>query len=176
MSWTCSVCQEEFSRKDSMRRHMSRKHSELRSFPPFKAAPFCPDKCQRFHFVHPLTCMVAGMTVSGKTIWVKSLLQQAQRAISLPPERIVWCYSHWQPAYLELMTTMPNIEFVKGIPENLEQYSYFDIHKRNLMVIDDQMADAGNDKRIPSPQLKRHLHRTELIPSRERQSKYQLKQ
>ena len=40
------------------------------------------------------------------------------------------------------------IEFVKGIPENLEKDSYFDIHKRNLMVIDDQMADAGNDKRI----------------------------
>ena len=36
----------------------------------------------------------------------------------------------------------------KGIPENLEQDSYFYIHKRNLMVIDDQMADAGNDKRI----------------------------
>ena len=46
------------------------------------------------------------------------------------------------------MTTIPNIEFVKGIPENLEKDSYFDIHKRNLMVIDDQMADAGNDKRI----------------------------
>ena len=92
--------------------------------------------------------MVAGMTGSGKTIWVKSLLRQAQRAISPPPERIVWCYSQWQPAYLELMTTISNIEFVKGIPENLEKDSYFDIHKRNLMVIDDQMADAGNDKRI----------------------------
>ena len=46
------------------------------------------------------------------------------------------------------MTTIPNIEFVEGIPENLEKDSYFDIHKRNLMVIDDQMADAGNDKRI----------------------------
>ena len=34
------------------------------------------------------------------------------------------------------------------IPSNLEHDSYFDIHKRNLMVIDDQMADAGEDKRI----------------------------
>ena len=110
-------------------------------------APNSIDNCKPFHFVHPFTCMVAGMTDSGKTIWVKSLLQQAQRAISLPPERIVWCYSQWQPAYLELMT-IPNIEFVRGIPENLEQDSYFDIHKRNLMVIDDQMANAGNDKRI----------------------------
>ena len=100
------------------------------------------DKCKPFHFVHPFTCMVAGMTGSGKTIWVKSLLQQAQRAINLPPKRIVWCYSQWQPAYLEMMATIPNIEFVRSIPSNLEHESYFDIHKRNLMVINDQMADA----------------------------------
>ena len=109
MSWTCSVCQENFSRKDSMRRHMSRKHRNA-GLTPFRAMPFSVEKCQRFQFVHPFTCMVAGMTGSGKTVWVKSLLQQAQRAINLPPERIVWCYSQWQPAYLELMAIMPNIE------------------------------------------------------------------
>ena len=125
MSWTCSVCQEKFSRKDSMRRDMSHKHSESRSFTPFKAVPFSPEKCQRFHFVHPFTCMVAGMTGSGKTVWVQSLLQQAQNVIEPPPERIIWCYSQWQPAYSELLNTVPNIEFVKGIPENLEQDSYF---------------------------------------------------
>ena len=43
---------------------------------------------------------------------------------------------------------MPNIEFIRGIPSNLEHDSYFDIHQRNLMGIDDQMADAGEDKRI----------------------------
>ena len=91
-----------------MQRHMSRKYSESPSFTPFRAMPFSPEKCQRFQFVYPFTCMVAGMTGSGKTVWVKPLLQQAQRAINLPPERIVWCYSQWHPAYLELMATIPN--------------------------------------------------------------------
>ena len=127
-----------------MQRRMYNKHGNT----VLSRTPNFLDNCKPFHFVHPFTCMVAGMTGSGKTIWVKSMLQQAQRAISLPPDRIVWCYSQWQPAYLELMTTIPNIQFVKGIPENLEKDSYFDIHKRILMVIDDQMADAGNDKRI----------------------------
>ena len=72
-----------------MRRHMSRKHSESPSFTPFRAMPFSPEKCQRFHFVHPFTCMVAGMTGSGKTVWVQSLLQQAQNVIDPPPERII---------------------------------------------------------------------------------------
>ena len=88
------------------------------------------------------------MTRSGKTVWVKSLLQQPQEVIHLPPERIVCCYSQWQPAYMELLVTIPNIEFVKGIPSDLETDSFFDINKRNLMVIDDQMEKAGGDKRI----------------------------
>ena len=51
------------------------------------------EKCQRFQLVHSFTCMVAGMTGSGKTVWVQSLLQQAQTVIDQPPERIIWCYS-----------------------------------------------------------------------------------
>ena len=43
---------------------------------------------------------------------------------------------------------MPHIEFVKGIPTALEQDSYFDANKRNLIVFDDQMIDASKDKRI----------------------------
>ena len=46
------------------------------------------------------------------------------------------------------MATKQNIELVRGIPSKLEHDSYFDIRQRNLMVIDDQMADAGEDKRI----------------------------
>ena len=80
MSWSCPVGQKDFSREDTTQRHMSSKH-----------------------LVHPFTCMIAGMTGSGKTLWVKSLLQQAQKAIHLPPERIVWCYSQWQPAYSEII-------------------------------------------------------------------------
>ena len=92
--------------------------------------------------------MVAGMTGSGKTAWVQTLLQQAQNVIDLPPERIVWCYSQWQPAYMVLVATIPQIEFVKGIPPDLEHDSYFDVNKRDLIVFDDQMIDAGGDKRI----------------------------
>ena len=122
---------------------MSHKHSESRNFTPFKAVPFSPEKCQRFHFVHSFTCMVAGMTGSGKTVWVQSLLQQAQNVIEPPPERIIWCYSQWQPAYSELLNTVPNIEFVKGIRKNLEQDSYFDDNKSNLIVIDSSIGDGG---------------------------------
>ena len=80
--------------------------------------------------------MIAGMTGFGKTAWVRSLLQQASEAICLPPERIIWCYSQWQSAYTEMLVVMPHIEFVKGIPMALEQDSFLDVNKRNLIVFD----------------------------------------
>ncbi|KAL9958150.1 hypothetical protein ACROYT_G035124 [Oculina patagonica] len=147
-----------FSRKDSMQRHMSSKHSTS-GFPPFQALSVSPVKCQRFHLGHPFTCMVAGMTGSGKTVWVKSLLQQAHKTMHPTPERIVWCYSQWQPAYRELLLTIPGIEFIKGIPSTLEQDSFFDVNIRNLIVIDDQMIEAGSDNWIVNLFTKGSHHR-----------------
>ena len=140
MSLSCPVCQKDFSRKDSMQRHMNRKHSNSNFAP---VIPMSQERCQRFQLVHPLTCMVAEMTGSGKTVWVQSLLQQAQTVIDQPPERIIWCYSQWQNAYTQLLMMIPTIEFVKGIPESLENDTYLDVNIPNLIVIDDQMTEAG---------------------------------
>ena len=82
------------------------------------------------------------------TASVRSLFHQASETIYLPPERIIWCYSQWQPAYTKMLVAMRHIEFVKRIPTALEQDSYFDVNRRNLIVFDDQMIDAGKDKRI----------------------------
>ena len=92
MSWSCPVCQKDYSRKDNMQRHMNGKQSNS-NFPPVRS--MAQEECQRFQLVHPFTCMVAGMTGSGKTVWVQSLLQQTQTVIDQPPERIIWCYSQW---------------------------------------------------------------------------------
>ena len=120
---------------------------------------YSAERCQRFQFEHPFTWMVAGMTGSGKTVWVQLLLTQAYRMINLPPEKIVWCYSQWQPAYMEMLVTIPNIEFVKGIPTALEQDAYFSVNKRNLIVIDDQMIEVGKDNRIVNLFTKGSHHR-----------------
>ena len=139
-----------------MQRHMNSKHS-YSGFAP--VIPMSQEKCQRFQMLHPFTCMVAGMTGSGKTFWVQSLLQQAQTVIDQPPERIIWCYSQWQPAYTQLLMMIPTIEFVKGIPPSLDNDSYLDINIRNLIVIDDQMIEAGSDNRIVNLFTKGSHHR-----------------
>ena len=85
---------------------------------------------------HPCTCIVGGCTQSGKTVWVKSLLENAQKTISPPPQRIIWCYGQWQPSYFNMMRTMPGIEFNEGIPDDIDNGCYLDISKRNLIILD----------------------------------------
>lgn len=117
------------------------------------------DNCSKFQLLHPFTCMVAGTTGCGKTVWVQQLLDHAHTMITPPPQRIVYCYSQWQPAYVEMLRTVPGIEFIRGIPQELEKDHFFDIKLRNLIVIDDQMTETGNDKRIVNLFAKGSHHR-----------------
>ena len=50
-----------------MQRHMSSKHSSPVSSPMYSARNFT-EKCQQFHFMHPFTCVAAGITILGKTV------------------------------------------------------------------------------------------------------------
>lgn len=94
----------------------------------------------------PFTCIVAASTGSGKTVFVKRLLENATAMIHPPPTRIVFCYAQYQKLYTELSRTMPQIEFIPGLPEDL--IHMFDPNLNNLVVIDDLMAEAGDDVRI----------------------------
>jgi hypothetical protein len=64
------------------------------------------------------------------------------------PQRIIWCYGQWQPSYFDMMRTMPGIEFNEGIPEDIDNGDYLDVSKRNLIIMDDLMAQSRKDKRI----------------------------
>ena len=72
-------------------------------------------------------------------------------------------YSQWQPAYKQLLMMIPAVEFVEGIPESLENDSYLDVNKRNLIVIDNQMTEAGKDNRIVNLFTKGSHHRNPRI-------------
>ena len=47
------------------------------------------------------------------------------------PENIIWCYSMYQPAYDEMLKTIPNIMFVEGVPGDLETLMNASKKRRN---------------------------------------------
>lgn len=89
---------------------------------------------------HPFTCLIAGPSQSGKTHFVKRLLQQKNSLIDTPIEDIIWCYGEHQPWYHSFHN--PRVRFVEGLIDH-EQLSPEHPH---LVIIDDLMHEA--DKRV----------------------------
>jgi hypothetical protein len=97
-------------------------------------------------FEHPFTCIIAGPTKSGKTEFVKTILQALPYYIHPCPTNIVWCYGMEnidQINAIKLVSTV-NIDFIEGIPD-LNIFSPKDI---NLLIIDDLMNDVGKSKQV----------------------------
>ena len=97
---------------------------------------------------HPFTCIVAGPTGCGKTTFVARLLRNASAMIDPPPEQVTWYYGQWQSAYESL--DIPNLRLEEGLPKS------FDTGKRNVVVLDDLMAET--DGRVTELFTKKSHH------------------
>lgn len=91
-------------------------------------------------FIHPSTWIVAGPSQSGKTHFTYRIL--TENVIEPSPNRIIWCYSIYQPLYDVLKSKIPFIEFHKGLDANI--LNKFKPDDNNLLVIDDLMRESGN--------------------------------
>ena len=89
---------------------------------------------------HPFTCIISGPTGCGKTSLVKSIF--LEDAVQPRPKHILWLYAADQPLY----KGMKQVNFVKGIPENIE--SRFNPSHNNLLIIDDLMTELHSDARL----------------------------
>ena len=64
------------------------------------------------------------------------------------PDRIVYLYKRWQHLYDEMQEAIPNIEFIRGIPDDLDEDAFFDVKKNNVIICDDMMSVAAVDPKI----------------------------
>lgn len=95
-------------------------------------------------FQQPFTCLIAGPTQSGKTHFIKEILKFKNIIISEPIERVVFCFSSWQPLFQDIKEIDPKIEFNEGIIN----FNEFNPNKRNLLILDDLVHDCENDTNI----------------------------
>ena len=98
---------------------------------------------------HPFTCVIAGPTGSGKTVWVSRFLAQIGLLMTPTPEEIIWCYGEWQPGY----NKMRGVTFVEGLTK-IEDWQG---HRRRLVIIDDLMSET--DDRVTKLFTKGSHHR-----------------
>ncbi|VDI35595.1 Hypothetical predicted protein [Mytilus galloprovincialis] len=160
----CPTCHRRFSRRDVMLRHYRNQHgngdtpppppppvSAVVEQPPPPPVPAVVEQPPSgpFLFRHPFTMIVSGPTSCGKTHFVAKVLREAEAMCEPAPQRIVWLYKRWQPLYDVVRDGVhPPVEFVRGIPADLESDDFFDPRVRNMVVLDDLMTLASKDTRI----------------------------
>ena len=106
-----------------------------------------------FSFKHPFTCLICGPTQSGKTEFTFKLLKNLGTLVSPVPERVIWCYGEYQ----EKLKNLPDsILFSDSISNAIEQ---IDRTKRNLVILDDMMDEAGNASEVSELFTKGSHHR-----------------
>lgn len=100
-----------------------------------------------YRLQHPFSLIISAPSNSGKTYFVKKLLEKTDVMISKEIENIVYVYNCWQPLY-DQMLKIKNITFVEGLPQSLCDDSFLPPHKNNLLVIDDLMCSASNNSEV----------------------------
>jgi hypothetical protein len=85
---------------------------------------------------HPFCLILSGGTGSGKTVFTFKLISEAQRMITPPPEKIIYCYGEFQ----EIFNDYPEVEFTEGLPD----ISQFDGSHRTLLIIDDLLSETNH--------------------------------
>jgi len=95
-------------------------------------------------FEVPYSMLLVGPSNSGKTTWLKNLIQHADALHTKPIDRIIYCYDHYQPIYDEMRALNPKkIHFVYGMPPEsmlLEKRPGGENKKyETLLIMDDLM-------------------------------------
>jgi len=96
-------------------------------------------------FKHPFTCMIAGPTSSGKTVFTTRLIEHRDEMIEPKIEEIIWCYGIQSPQLAKLKEMFPGIlKLHKGLPD-LVKLETLSSDTNRLLVLDDLMNETkGN--------------------------------
>lgn len=61
----------------------------------------------------------------------------------------MWLYKRWQPLYNDIQShILPKVEFIQGIPTDIDGDDFFNPSVNNLVILDDLYSESGKDKRI----------------------------
>ena len=99
-------------------------------------------------FETPTSMFIVGPNNSGKTFFIKRLLEMSSGMFKTPPSRIYFCFSVWQELYDQMSKNVPNIHFHKGLPSMEELGEWGEQKGHKIVVLDDLMMDAADSLEI----------------------------
>ena len=91
-----------------------------------------------YQFSSPSTILISGSTGSGKTTFIKKVLEEKKTIFQIEPTRIIYFYSIWQDIYEQ----MEEVEFYSGLPSNLDEFFIKKEKKEHILILFDDLMEA----------------------------------
>lgn len=88
-------------------------------------------------FQHPSTWIISGASGTGKSTFVKSLIENTDAIFTERPKDIYYFYSSWQPLFDEIHHSVKNVIFMEGLPSESKLSDADSSAESSLWVIDD---------------------------------------
>ena len=101
-------------------------------------------------YQHPFSMIVAGASGTGKTHFVKNLLEPGR--VTPPFTEVWWFYTEWQPAYEHFPR---HVKFFRGLPDSFDQ---FESTTSRCMVFDDLMVECSTNDAVRELFLQKRHH------------------
>ena len=108
-------------------------------------------------FRTPSNILVVGPSGSGKTVFVSELLKEPHRYFRPVPKRLHYCYGIMQPLLQHLHDDY-KVGLHEGLPTATDLTRWFG-NEGGILVLDDLMAEGGNDKQVLDLFTKHSHHR-----------------
>lgn len=112
-----------------------------------------------FPFKGPCCVVISGITNSGKTTFVKRLLENKNDMFDPKPLNVTYFYGQFQNTFNEMEQDMPFIQFEQGLPDQDKIIELSNPDTHSLFIIDDLMSDVVNNKEIENLFTKYSHHR-----------------
>jgi hypothetical protein len=96
-----------------------------------------------FPFETPTTISISGTTGSGKTTWLKKLLEHNELLFpNSITDKILYCYGVFQDLFHEMERDIKNIHFHEGLPSAEIIEDLTKNKKHNIIILDDLMMEV----------------------------------
>lgn len=90
-----------------------------------------------FPFKGPCCVVISGITNSGKTTFVKRLLENKNDMFDPKPLNVTYFYGQFQNTFNEMEQDMPFIQFEQGLPDQDKIIELSNPDTHSLFIIDD---------------------------------------
>lgn len=93
---------------------------------------------------HPYTCIIAGPTSCGKSVFVSKFLENIDVMVNVTFKEIIWCFGETQPLHEQIQKRIKiPIKFNEGLVD-ITDIALEKFPPPRLLIVDDLMRESNN--------------------------------